>query len=469
MKRYRSAGGLIARLLLLLSLLLGGLRTLAPSQSAATHISCGDTLTAQLTILDSDLTNCPGHGLIIGADNIVLDCQNHSIIGTRSGNGIILNAKNFVRIDRCNVMNFRAGFQLSQSTKNTFRRNVAQQNGDGFRLNDADENIFFENISAGNTDGDGFDLDHSSGNVFVGNFFNRNCVNGIELDHQCNDNVFVNNGAQQNGQHGFSLDASSFNTFERNSARFNGNQREIPSMVLCNTASHAPFFGNGFRVSQGSNDNTFTKNTAADDRNLDVCVAASGGPKMRRQSVGNIFVANEFARMGPVGLVDPDVCVPINNIPPSPRRGIPPIPQQWRRWSRAECSQPVELRPLATDDKRGAKLHHRLLFSGSGWRGFFFLEQVTSSRSTDLGKLIIAIETLSKYLADAKPKQAANEHKGDDARENLKRIIQNWIDAENAERAEDIWKQRAISAAAISNPHSPDDALNFGAACAIQI
>jgi Periplasmic copper-binding protein (NosD) len=53
---------------------------LSATQALATHVSCGDTIT-QDTTLDSDLVNCPGDGLVIGADNVELDLNGHTIDG----------------------------------------------------------------------------------------------------------------------------------------------------------------------------------------------------------------------------------------------------------------------------------------------------------------------------------------------------------------------------------------------------
>ena len=49
-------------------------------QASASHLSCGDTITADAT-LDSDLTNCPNNGLEIGADGITLNLNGHVIDG----------------------------------------------------------------------------------------------------------------------------------------------------------------------------------------------------------------------------------------------------------------------------------------------------------------------------------------------------------------------------------------------------
>jgi hypothetical protein len=51
-----------------------------PRPALASQISCGAVLTEN-TKLDSDLTDCLGDGLIIGADHITVTLNNHSISG----------------------------------------------------------------------------------------------------------------------------------------------------------------------------------------------------------------------------------------------------------------------------------------------------------------------------------------------------------------------------------------------------
>jgi Right handed beta helix region len=53
---------------------------LSADQALANHVQCGDTIT-QDTTLDSDLIDCPGDGLLIGADNVTLDLNGHTIDG----------------------------------------------------------------------------------------------------------------------------------------------------------------------------------------------------------------------------------------------------------------------------------------------------------------------------------------------------------------------------------------------------
>jgi large repetitive protein len=44
------------------------------------HVSCGDTITVDTT-LDSDLIDCPNNGIVIGADDITLDLNGHTVAG----------------------------------------------------------------------------------------------------------------------------------------------------------------------------------------------------------------------------------------------------------------------------------------------------------------------------------------------------------------------------------------------------
>ena len=49
-------------------------------QALASNVSCAATITTN-TKLDTDLTNCPSNGIVIGADNITLDLNGHTVGG----------------------------------------------------------------------------------------------------------------------------------------------------------------------------------------------------------------------------------------------------------------------------------------------------------------------------------------------------------------------------------------------------
>jgi Tol biopolymer transport system component len=59
---------------------------LGPDHALANHVQCGDVIT-QDTTLDSDLTDCPGNGLVIGASNVTVDLNGHVIEGVSGDHG----------------------------------------------------------------------------------------------------------------------------------------------------------------------------------------------------------------------------------------------------------------------------------------------------------------------------------------------------------------------------------------------
>ena len=54
--------------------------SVAVGQEAPPGLECGDTITADTT-LDRDLADCPSNGIVIGADDITLDLNGHTISG----------------------------------------------------------------------------------------------------------------------------------------------------------------------------------------------------------------------------------------------------------------------------------------------------------------------------------------------------------------------------------------------------
>jgi parallel beta-helix repeat protein len=57
---------------------------LSGSPALANPLGCGDRITQDTTVR-ADLTNCEGDGLVIGADNITLDLNGHTIDGDKTG------------------------------------------------------------------------------------------------------------------------------------------------------------------------------------------------------------------------------------------------------------------------------------------------------------------------------------------------------------------------------------------------
>ena len=68
----------LASLGVILALAVAG--AMGGGRAPASHVACGDTITADTT-LDNDLIDCPNNGIVIGADDITLDLNGHGIDG----------------------------------------------------------------------------------------------------------------------------------------------------------------------------------------------------------------------------------------------------------------------------------------------------------------------------------------------------------------------------------------------------
>ena len=68
----------LASLGVILALAVAG--AMGGGRAPASHVACGDTITADTT-LDNDLIDCPNNGIVIGADDITLDLNGHRIDG----------------------------------------------------------------------------------------------------------------------------------------------------------------------------------------------------------------------------------------------------------------------------------------------------------------------------------------------------------------------------------------------------
>jgi hypothetical protein len=56
------------------------LSALTAGQALASRVQCGEVITQDTKVVN-DLVGCPGSGLIVGADNVTLDLNRHTISG----------------------------------------------------------------------------------------------------------------------------------------------------------------------------------------------------------------------------------------------------------------------------------------------------------------------------------------------------------------------------------------------------
>ncbi|MFC1594198.1 right-handed parallel beta-helix repeat-containing protein [Candidatus Omnitrophota bacterium] len=124
--------------------------TLVPIVSR-TPLSCGDTVNSD-AVLDYSLLNCSGqNGLIIGQDNITLDCNNHTIQnGNMNQIGIDIQGRENVTVINCNIEGFEVGINLENSNGVTLQGNQPANNTIGINLANATNNTIADNISCNN-------------------------------------------------------------------------------------------------------------------------------------------------------------------------------------------------------------------------------------------------------------------------------------------------------------------------------
>ena len=110
---HRQTEGILALLAI------AALAALIPiGDAAANHVSCGDTITAD-TALDSDLIDCPGEGIVVGADGITLDLGGHTVDGSDPNqpySGIVVNDRVGVTITNGSVYQFHIGIEVGGLT-----------------------------------------------------------------------------------------------------------------------------------------------------------------------------------------------------------------------------------------------------------------------------------------------------------------------------------------------------------------
>ena len=165
------------------------------------------------------LTQDVSMGIIIEDDDVTLDCDGHTIMGSGSpGNGVYLPSMMGVTVKQCHVTAFAWGFRLDNSDGNTLYGNRAYDNiYDGFTLDESVGNRLRSNRAYSNDVG--FLVLDSDDNTLHRNTAYNN-VYGFYL-HWSDGNTIRSNRAYDN-EYGFYLDLSDGNNLRRNRAHRNG-------------------------------------------------------------------------------------------------------------------------------------------------------------------------------------------------------------------------------------------------------
>jgi hypothetical protein len=221
----------------------------APARAAGP--SCGSVVTHSTT-LRADLTNCPGDGLVIGADGVTLDLAGHTVGGAGSPDsaGVRLAGHRDVTIENGTLQEFNNGLLLDAATSSVVRgvtvrdsvgRGVQIQNGSdgnrliavdssrtgrsGFGLVDSNGNALLD-VSATGNPFSGIFATGSDGNVVQGGVFSANS-NGIDFEDGSDDNRVSATLVADNAESGLVMFGGDRNVATANRVRRNGDNMDV--------------------------------------------------------------------------------------------------------------------------------------------------------------------------------------------------------------------------------------------------
>ena len=292
-------------------------------QDAGVPVSCGELLT-QSTTLGNDLVNCFGDGLVVGADNITIDLNGHTIDGTGVGAGVRNNGFASVTVRNGTIQEFEQGVLLGPGTQLSVVEDLTAQNNlvAGIELAGAGSgNQVRDNTLLGNGNGSiGIALEASSGNTLLTNTITGTGGGGVELSLASNanrvegnvltstgdgiavgdseGNQLLSNTVRQSVGAGIGLSVANGGVVAGNDVRFNATGIELDessgNRVEANNASNAT--GSGIEL-EASFDNDVLSNIANSNAGSGIEMDTEGlvGP-------GNLLDGNTASGNGDDGI-----------------------------------------------------------------------------------------------------------------------------------------------------------------------
>jgi parallel beta-helix repeat protein len=188
-------------------------------QASASHVSCGATITTDTT-LDGDLRDCPSNGIVIGADDITLDLNAHTISGDDEpfkpcpedqpcDIGILNEGHDAVTIQGGTVRGFGPGLVVVRAKRNRLRNLAAVENAfEGIVIFRSARTRVQGSSASRNGVGNsrpGIALVESDNNLITGNTMSGNGDLGLFMaasDH----NLIRHNGARRNPEGGMIIE-----------------------------------------------------------------------------------------------------------------------------------------------------------------------------------------------------------------------------------------------------------------------
>jgi parallel beta-helix repeat protein len=223
-----------ARLVLLTAAVVGAF---AADPALANHVRCGDTITGDTT-LDSDLLDCPSNGIVIGADDITLDLNGHTVSGNGEpvkrcptdefcDVGLLNDGHDGATVTGGSVREFGTGVFVGRARRNRVLGMSSSRNQFfGFVIAESARSLVRHSSGNGNPapDGDGIAVFGSQHLRILQNSFRRNAL-GMHVEDSTNI-VIKKNRFSRNSGPGILMEA------DRNRVRSNRFVRNRASIIV---------------------------------------------------------------------------------------------------------------------------------------------------------------------------------------------------------------------------------------------
>jgi parallel beta-helix repeat protein len=272
--------------------------------SKTVHVSCGQTITKD-TRLANDLTDCPNNGLVIGADDITLDLNGHTIDGDGAVDAYDLGIDNTaghdgVTIQHGAVREFVEGVLVAGAAENRVRNLVTSHQFHGGITLSLSTGIRVESNSSVTDCAGVIVLDSHNVRVERNSVSDHTCA-GVSVFGSSRVDIAGNTVAGGSGDPaGIGLfDHSNHNQVERNSVSGNGFVGVIVEESDDNDVAGNHIFRNRDAVILQGNGNTLRRNRVEDALGAD---DGSGFGIVLEGGEDNLITANAIERTASAGI-----------------------------------------------------------------------------------------------------------------------------------------------------------------------
>ena len=253
-------------LVLIPGLVVASLVALSGAEAASQQPNCGDTITTDTT-LHKDLVNCPNIGIIIGADDVTLDLNYHTIDGDAApctgchprteftDIGVLNDGHDGVTVVHGSMRQFDAGAVVGEARHNRVLGISSSRNRFiGIVVFDSARSVFRGSSGSGSLDrheAAGLLLLSSRHVRILHNSFRHSAHNGI-VTADSNNNLIKGNVFSGNDDEGILMEGGERNRIKRNRFVRNGGGITLgPGSRNVITRNHVSRVRDGIRIEKG--------------------------------------------------------------------------------------------------------------------------------------------------------------------------------------------------------------------------